>query len=101
MTEQKDIVERLRYYSATGNNPSNWPDDMRSAADEIERLENEHVLLAAEIARLREQNAELLAALKAAERLYQDGLLFTSAEEIKQVHELRRAAIAAAEDRHD
>jgi soluble cytochrome b562 len=55
----------------------------------------------AEIARLRAQNAELLAALKAAERLYQDGLLFTSAEEIKQVHELRRAAIAAAENRHD
>lgn len=33
-----DIVKRLREHADTGNRPSQWPADMREAADEIKRL---------------------------------------------------------------
>jgi hypothetical protein len=36
--DTSDIVERLRSHASTGNNASQWPSDMRQAADEIERL---------------------------------------------------------------
>lgn len=40
--------------------------------------------------------AEMLEQLQAAERLYQNGLLFTTVDEILRVHSMRRALITKA-----
>lgn len=48
-----DIVERLREHADTGNRPSQWPADMREAADEIERLDTVIAKQCVEIERLR------------------------------------------------
>lgn len=51
---------------------------------------------AAEITRLRAENAGMREALEAAETLYQVGLLNTPNAEIDRVHALRRAALSKA-----
>ena len=75
----EDIVWRLRSYVGSSRLPDNVCMDALSAA--------------AEIVRLRAENAKMWGALEAQEKQSQRGLFNMTSEEIEHVHKLRRAIL--------
>lgn len=79
----EDIVDRLRSYVGSSRLPDNVCMDALSAA--------------AEIVRLREENAKMWGALEAQEQQSHRGLFNMTSDEIEHVHKLRAAVLAQSE----